>query len=63
MENGVGPGVWAISGDPDNPGLTYSVNNFAKEFSTWPDASKTDATIESSAHGVSEAIQCSLSQK
>ena len=32
-------GVWAISGTPDNPGLTLSVDGFAKSFSPWPDAS------------------------
>ena len=58
MENGVGPRVWAISGDIDSPKLFLSVNGFAKEFSPFPDASKTDAIITITDDGISEAIEC-----
>ena len=62
IEEGVEPGVWAHGGEPDNPAIIMSVNGFAKEFSVFPDASKTDAQITLSAHGVSEAEACA-SQK
>lgn len=61
MEDGVGPGVWAISGEPNNPGLTLSVNGFAKEFSSWGDGSQTDAAVTIADDGVAEAIACSNS--
>jgi hypothetical protein len=58
IENGAGPGVWAISGDPNAPGLTYAVDGYAKSFSDWGDASKTDAAITSFSDGVQEAKAC-----
>lgn len=57
-ENGVGPGVWAVSGDPDKTGLTLAVDGFAKEFSDYPDASKTDAAIDGNEDGIVEAKAC-----
>ncbi len=60
MEKGVGPGIWAISGDPDNPGIILSVDNYAKEFSIWPDASKTSADIRITADGVGDTMRCAL---
>lgn len=34
MEDGTGPGLWIISGDPENPSSgAFSVDGFAKEFS------------------------------
>jgi hypothetical protein len=57
-ENGVGPGVWAISGNPSSPGLTLSVGGFANEFSDYPDAGKTQAQMSMSSDGAQEAKQC-----
>lgn len=58
MEEGTGPGVWAISGDPDKPGMTLSVDGFAKEFSSWPDGSKTSAKVGANNDGVDDAKLC-----
>jgi hypothetical protein len=58
MENGTGPGIWAISGDPNNPGLTLAVDGFAHQFSDYPEASKTQAAITQSADGVDAARVC-----
>lgn len=58
MEKGAGPGVWAISGDPSAPGLTLAVDGYAKNFSDYPDASKTQAAITLSTDGVQEARTC-----
>lgn len=53
-------GVWAISGDPASPGLTYSVNSFAIEFSSWPDGSTTDAQTSMSDDGAQQAYDCAV---
>ena len=58
MENGAGPGVWAISGDPATPGLTLAVDGYAKSFTDYPDASKTQAAITLATDGVQEARAC-----
>ena len=58
MDNGAGPGVWAISGTGDNPGATFSVNSYAREFSNWGDGSKTQAAITMQADGAREAETC-----
>jgi len=58
MENGAGPGVWAISGDPSAPGLTLAVDGYAKSFTDYPDASKTQAAITLATDGVQEARAC-----
>ena len=63
IEEGAGPGVWAISGDPDNPGLTLSVDGFAKSFTSYPDASQTDAKIMGYEDGIQEAIECAKMNK
>jgi len=44
-------GVWSISGDKNNPGMIFSVNGIAKEFSDYPDGSKTQANITMSGDG------------
>jgi uncharacterized membrane protein YeaQ/YmgE (transglycosylase-associated protein family) len=56
-------GVWAINGDPASPGLTLSVDSFAKQFTSYPDASKTQAAITQSADGVSEVKTCAENNK
>lgn len=58
IENGSDPGVWAISGDLNNPGMILSVNGYAKEFSSYPDASKTDASITTADDGAKDALLC-----
>ncbi len=58
MENGTGPGLWAISGELNSPGMILSVDGFAKEFSSYPDASKTDAAITISDDGAQDALSC-----
>lgn len=58
IETGTGPGIWAIAGDLHNPGMVLSVDDIAKEFSAFPDASKTDAAITISDDGVKEVIEC-----
>lgn len=55
---GAGPGVWAISGDPDAPGLVLAVDGFAKQFTSYPDASQTDARITMATDGASAAQTC-----
>jgi hypothetical protein len=62
IESGTGPGIWAINGNLDNPGITLSVDEFAKQFSDWPDASTTDAAITIAADGVTEAQNCAENQ-
>ena len=44
-------GVWSISGDKNNPGMIFSVNGIAKQFSDYPDGSKTQANIKMSDDG------------
>jgi hypothetical protein len=63
MENGTGPGAWAISGDANSPGLTLAVDGFAQSFTNYPDASKSDAQISPYDDGVQEAIACAESHK
>lgn len=63
METGAGPGAWAINGTPDSPGLTLAVDAFAKEFSDWPDASKTDAALNGTEDGIADAKQCAMENK
>jgi hypothetical protein len=58
MDKQITAGVWAIGGTPDQPGMTLSVDGMARNFSAYPDASKTDAKITLSADGVSIAKGC-----
>ncbi len=58
MEQGGGPGVWAIGGDPDNPVMALSVNGSAKQLSNLPDATQAVAQISESEDGVAEALAC-----
>lgn len=57
-EEGTGPGVWAFIGDPSVPGITLSVDGFAKQFSDWPDGSETDFEIDMSDDGAQESANC-----
>lgn len=54
-------GLWAISGELDEPGLTLSVDGFAKEFSDWGDGTKTDAELSMFDDGAQDALDCAKS--
>lgn len=58
MEDGVGPGVWAKSGELDGPGLFFSIDGFANEFSSWGDGGSTDAQLSQIDDGAQEAAKC-----
>lgn len=58
IEDGAGPGVWAIGGEIERPNTTLSVGGFAHEFSAWGPAETTDAQITMNTDGVKEAVQC-----
>jgi hypothetical protein len=51
-------GVWATNALPIGSGLLMSVDGFAKQFTVWPDADKTQAKISSTDDGVDEAKDC-----
>ena len=57
--NGIGvqTGVWASS-KLDTNGLITSVDNFAKQFTVWPDADKTQAKISTTDPSVDKARDC-----
>lgn len=55
---GAGPGVWAMGGEADAPAGIYAVNGFAREFTHYPDAAKTDAAITLTTDGVTAALEC-----
>jgi hypothetical protein len=63
MEEGAGPAVFAVAGEPETPHTWLAVNAFAKEFTDLPDASSTDAEITISADGVEESISCTKNTK
>lgn len=58
IEEGVGPAVFAVGGDPETPHTWLAVNGYATEFTEFPDAGKTDAEITLNSDGVQEAIDC-----
>lgn len=58
IEPGQVIGLWATSGNPDNPGMILSANPFAVEFSSYPDGSRTDAQISQFDDGAQEALLC-----
>lgn len=49
-------GVWARNGI--ETGLILSVDGFAKEFTVWPDASKTDAQISGADRSIDVVKKC-----
>lgn len=53
-------GVWAISGELNQPGMILAVDGTAQSFSPYPDSSKTKAQITQSDDGVAEARVCAL---
>lgn len=52
------PGVWAISGQEDAPGLTLAVNEIARRFTSYPDARKARPAITMAADGAEFAAHC-----
>jgi hypothetical protein len=50
-------GVW-VTDDLGSGGLTYSVNDVAKEFSVWGDGGKTDAQFSMVDSGARAAETC-----
>jgi len=44
-------GVWAISGDKNDPGMIFSINGIAKEFSDYPDGNLTKGNVTMSDDG------------
>jgi tetratricopeptide (TPR) repeat protein len=63
MESGVGPGIWAISGDPNQPKIALSIDGYATEFTQYPDANSTDFELSMSNHGAQEVKQCAEANK
>ena len=51
-------GVWASNSLEPGGGLIMAVDGFAKEFTVWPDANKTDAQIDQTADGYDEVRAC-----
>lgn len=60
MEEGVGPGVWAMGGEEEDPNGVFSANAFALEFSDWGDGARTDAEFSMERDGAREAEACAL---
>jgi hypothetical protein len=59
MENGTGPGLWIISGDPENPSSgAFSVDGFAKEFSDRGTGETLGFNFSISDDGAQEALEC-----
>jgi hypothetical protein len=54
----LGPAVWAINGELDQPGPTYSVDPIAKDYSNFEDGSKADPKLDMSRDGAKEAAAC-----
>lgn len=51
-------GVWASNSLRPGGGVLMSVDGYAKQFTDWPDASKTDAAINSADPAVEAAKSC-----
>ncbi|MBV6394163.1 MAG: hypothetical protein KPEEDBHJ_03412 [Anaerolineales bacterium] len=59
MENGTGPGLWIISGDPENPSSgAFSVDGFAKEFSDRGTGETLGFNFSMFDDGAQEALEC-----
>lgn len=51
-------GVWASNSLTPGGGLMMSVDGYAKQFTEWPDASKTDAAISGADPSIKDAKSC-----
>ena len=58
IDPGDAVGVWAVSGEPDKPGMILSVEGFAHQFSGFPLGSTTDAEADMTSDGAAEALAC-----
>ena len=58
IEQGAGPGVWAMGGTPDRPASVMAVDGYAKEFSDWGPGDRTAAQVTMFEDGVAEAKAC-----
>ena len=59
MEDGTGPGLWIISGDPENPSSgAFSVDGFAKEFSDRGTGETLGLNFSMFDDGAQEALFC-----
>lgn len=59
MEDGVGPGLWGMEGDPEEEGKVYAVDGFALKYSDWPDGSKGDVKLSTLfTDGAQEVMKC-----
>jgi hypothetical protein len=58
MEEGAGPGVWAIGGTLDKPNLVYAVGGFAHQFSDFGAGETTKSNITQTSDGYQAAQWC-----
>jgi len=62
MEDGAGPGLWAMGGTPSEPNGIFSVDGFALEFSTWADGPKSAFALSTFDDGAQEALACARNE-
>ena len=59
MEDGTGPGLWIVSGDPENPSSgAFSVDGFAKEFSDRGTGETLGLSFSMYDDGAQDALTC-----
>lgn len=58
IEPGKAIGVWAMNGEPNSPGLTFSVNSVARRFSGAPRGNEASAKLTMESDGAKEARRC-----
>jgi len=58
IETGTEPGVWAVLGSPEQPGIIMAINDIAKGYTPYPDGATTNARVTINAAGVSEVMEC-----
>ena len=63
MEDGFGPGIWAMNGNPDEQGITLAVDGTADEFTQYPFGPDTDLEIDQFSDGAQEAKECAEKNK
>lgn len=63
MEDGFGPGLWAMNGDPDEQGMIIALDGTAKEFTLYPYGPDTNLDINQFVDGADEAKECAEKNK
>ncbi len=58
MEEGVGPAIFAVAGDPNDPGMWYSIDSFALAFTDFPEGSIFYEELNRNADGVEDVKTC-----